>query len=102
MPLWEILVPRVTNGGEEIPLSHHTCWDDKVREIANGLTILKSAKGIWKSPTGEVFSEGMIPVRISCSEEHINTIIDFTILHYDQEAVMAYCVSTQVIIRHRE
>lgn len=99
--LWEVLVPRVFNGGAEIPVSHHQKWDEKVQGIAGGLTILKSAKGIWKSPSGEIFKEEMIPVRVSCSEAQVHQIIDFTIVHYDQEAVMAYRVSENVIIKHR-
>ena len=100
--LWEVLVPRVFNQGVEIPISHHRVWDEKVRQVAGGLTILKSAKGVWVSPTGEIFQEGMIPVRISCSEEQIRKIIDLTIDHYDQKAVMAYRVSDFVIIKQRD
>ena len=99
--LWEVLVPRVLNTGIEIPLSHHQEWDEKIREIAGGLTVLKAAKGIWESPSGQIFREEMIPVRIACSEEQLNLIIGLTIEHYDQEAVMAYRVSDKVIIRHR-
>ena len=99
--LWEVLVPRVLNSGIEITLSHHKKWDENVRQIAGGLTILKTAKGVWESPGGQIFREEMIPVRIACTEEQINQIINLTIEHYDQEAVMAYRVSDKVIIRHR-
>jgi hypothetical protein len=99
--LWEVLVPRVLNTGVQIPLSHHQRWDENVRKIAGGLTILKTAKGVWESPDGKIFREEMIPVRISCTEEQIEQIIVLTIEHYDQEAVMAYRVSDKVIIRHR-
>ena len=43
----------------------------------------------------------MIPVRIACSEEEINKIIDITMVHYDQLAVMAYIISEKVIIKHK-
>ena len=99
--LWEILVPRAFNDCAEIPLSHHQLWDEKVRKIAGGLTILKPAKGIWESPSGEIFHEAMIPVRIVCTEDQIQKIIDETIHHYNQLAVMAYRISEHVIIRHR-
>ncbi len=99
--LWEILVPRALNGGEEIPVSYHQAWDKRVREIAGGLTILKSARGIWESPTGEIFQEAMIPVRIACSEVQIRQIANLTMDYYDQEAVMAYRVSDLVIIQHK-
>lgn len=100
--LWEILVPRAFNDGTAVPVEHHHAWDDKVQSIAGGLTILKTAKGVWQSPQGRVFREEMIPVRIACSETQMREIIYLTIRHYDQEAVMAYCISEQVIIVHAE
>lgn len=100
--LWEILIPRYSNAKEEYPLSHHREWDSRVREIANGLTILKSTKGHWVDPSGTVLVEEMIPVRISCTREQLDSILSHTLDHYDQEAVMAYEVSQNVIIKHRE
>jgi hypothetical protein len=100
--LWEILVPRCWNSGDEIPVTHHREWDGMVRGVAGGLTILRTATGEWVNPDGTLFRERMIPVRIACSEEDIRHIIDFTISHYDQEAVMAYKVSEQVLIVHRD
>lgn len=99
--LWEILVPRKFNDDREVPLAHHQAWDDRVRKITGGLTILRPAKGIWESPVGTVFKEEMIPVRIACSREQIDQIIDLTLDHYDQLAVMAYRVSNEVIIKMR-
>ncbi len=99
--LWEIFVPSAFNDGAEVNIEHHRLWDDHVRGIAGGLTILKSAKGVWESPDGTIFREKMIPVRIFCSEVEINEISDFTMQHYDQHAVMAYRVSDHVIIKHR-
>lgn len=64
--------------------------------MRGGLTIHRGVKGEWVSPTGELFLDRMIPVRISCSREDINKIVDFTIEHYDQEAVMVYKVSDEV------
>ena len=100
--LWEVLVPRVFNNGTEVPILHHREWDEKVRKIAGGLTILRSAKGIWESPSGEIFQEAMIPVRVACTEAQLVLILDTTIAHYDQKAVMAYCISDRVIIKHRD
>jgi hypothetical protein len=99
--LWEILVPRAFNDGTVIPTAYHQIWDKWVRQTAGGLTILRSAKGIWESPSGEIFSESMVPVRIACSEAQVREIIDLTLKHYHQEAVMAYRISTHVIIKHR-
>ncbi len=100
--LWEILIPKYSNSGSEYPLTHHQRWDDYVRSIAGGLTIFKRSRGQWISPTGQVFSEEMIPVRIHCTPHNLNTIVDFTLQHYDQLAVMAYEVSANVIIKYRK
>ena len=99
--LWEILVPRCSNDGLEYELAYHRQWDDRVREIAGGLTILRTAKGHWVNPAGVTFVEEMIPVRIYCSEGNIEKIIDMTLDHYDQEAVLAYEISRNVKLVHR-
>jgi len=61
--LWELLVPRYSNGGKEYPVKYHQEWDEKVRVIAGGITILKTARGHWINSEGKVFIEEMIPVR---------------------------------------
>lgn len=98
--LWEVLVPRQTNSGEEIKLEFHQEWDQRVREITGGLTILKTAKGQWISPDGKLFVEPMIPVRVMASKRQMGIIVDFTAEHYKQEAVMFYRVSKKVKIKH--
>ena len=90
--LWEILVPTMM-GDKPVRTKYHKKWDEKVRAISNGLTILKPAKGQWISPDGQLFAERMIPVRIACTEDQIDAIMSITITHYDQEEVMAYKVS---------
>ncbi len=75
-------------------------WDQKVRQIANGLTILAPAKGQWVSQTGELFAERMIPVRIACTKDQIELISDMTAAYYDQLAIMYYLVSEVVVIKH--
>lgn len=90
--LWEILVPTVMND-KPIRTRYHRVWDSKVREISGGLTILKPAKGQWTAPTGQLFAERMIPVRIACSEEQIEQIMAITLDYYKQEVIMAYRVS---------
>ena len=100
--LWEILVPTVRNNGKPFRTRYHRVWDGKVREITGGLTILPVAKGQWISPSGELFLERMIPVRIVCTEAQINEIVDMTMVYYDQEAVLAYKISTQVILKHKD
>jgi hypothetical protein len=98
--LWEILVPDYDKSGNQYPIEHHWQWDEKVRQISGGLTIFKTAKGQWLNPEGKLFSEKMIPVRINCSEKDISDIIDMTIEHYTQEAVLAYEISEKVMLKY--
>ncbi|MBN2052882.1 hypothetical protein JW756_05235 [Candidatus Woesearchaeota archaeon] len=100
--LWEILVPANSNDGIEYSIEHHKAWDDRVRGISGGLTILKSAKGQWLDPDGKLFLDKMIPVIIYCTEPEIDEIIQLTIDHYDQKAVMAYQVSSYIKLVHRK
>ena len=102
LKLWEILVPHSSNEGLEYSLEYHHAWDDYVRGLAGGLTILRSARGNWINSEGTTHIERMIPVRVYCTEETIDTIIDFTLQHYHQEAVFAYEVSTNVKVKRRE
>lgn len=99
--LWEILVPTIIDG-KPVRLRYHRVWDSKVRAIANGLTILTPTKGQWVSPTGDLFVERMIPVRIACSEVDIHKIADLTAAYYKQKAVMFYRVSDIVVVKHYE
>jgi len=100
--LWEILVPKCDNSGNEFSLEYHQEWDRFVREESGGLTIMRSAQGQWISPDGQMFREKMIPVRIFCNEEGIDKIIQYTLEYYDQEAVLAYEISGNVKLRHRD
>lgn len=97
--LWEILVPTVTPKGKPIHTRFHRVWDAKVREIAGGLTIYFPSKGQWISPTGKLFVERMIPVRIACTEEQINIIADLTAKYYKQQAIFFYEVSQKVFTK---
>lgn len=98
--LWEILVPTIRRSdGKPYRTRFHRVWDEKVRAIAGGLTILQPAKGQWVSSQGDLFNERMIPVRISCSKEQIYAISDMTAAYYDQLAVMFYRVSDMVVVR---
>jgi hypothetical protein len=98
--LWEVLVPRYSNQGAEYPIEYHKAWDEGVRQLAGGITILKTAKGHWVSPKGELFVDEMIPVRIYCDEEIIEKIIDHTLRYYEQKAVFAYELSSNVKVKH--
>lgn len=97
--LWEILVPRQMND-KPVRTRHHKEWDKFVRKITGGLTILKPAKGQWVEPaTSHLHEERVIPVRIACTRKQIDKIVIFTLQHYKQRAVMAYRISTKVILK---
>jgi len=100
--LWEILVPASNNKGLHFSYKHHKEWDEFVKNITDGLTIMKTAKGQWTNPIGKVYIDKMIPCRIICTQEQINQIIDFTLEHYNQEAILAYLISETVILRYRK
>jgi hypothetical protein len=97
--LWEIFVPTERDG-KPVRTRSHKEWDARVRRISGGLTILKPAKGQWISPTGELFEERMIPVRILCTKKDIEKIADITASFYNQAAVMYYLVSESAYIKH--
>jgi len=101
MGLWEILVPTISNDGKFYRKRYHKVWDAKVREIANGLTIHMPTKGQWVSPTGVLYEERMIPVRILCTRADIEKIVDMTLKYYNQLAVLAYKVSSDYILKHK-
>jgi hypothetical protein len=100
--LWEILVPCNWNDGKPVRTRHHRAWDDQVKRITGGMTIMRPAKGKWVNEEGKTFNDRMIPVRIACTSKQMDEIIRRTLNHYpDQEAVMAYVISEEVRIVHR-
>jgi len=100
--MWEILVPTMSNEGKPYRTRYHKVWDKKVYEITGGLTILAPVKGKWIPKSKILYEERMIPVRIVCSKEEIEKIVDFTIKYYNQIAVIAYKISDDVIIKYSE
>lgn len=95
MKLYEILVPTIYGDTRKpIRTKHHKNWDSKIRSITGGLSIFQPAKGQWVHQN-ELYEERVIPVRIMCAENQINEIIDFTLSHYRQLAVMYYVVSNE-------
>lgn len=101
--LWEILVPCVFQDNKKpVRLKHHRVWDEYVRKISGGLTILHPAKGQWiETISKDLIEERVIPVRVACNEKEIKKIINFTITHYRQLAVMAYRISDKVLLVHK-
>ncbi len=100
--LWEVLVPKYSNAGLEYSLEHHNAWDERIMQLTGGMTILGIAKGKWKSLEGKLFVEEMISIRIYCTETDIEKILDHTLKHYDQKAIFAYEISSNVVIKYRE
>lgn len=100
--MWEILVPTVRNCGKPFRLRYHRVWDAKIREISGGLTIMSPVKGQWISSDNILFNERMIPVRIVCHDDDIDNIIDITMKHYDQLAILTYKISGDVRLTFRK
>jgi hypothetical protein len=101
--LWEILVPteRRLEPGKYYTTRYHRVWDNHVRAITGGLTVMAPARGQWINPnTGELFKERMIPVRIIATRQEIEKVINLTLKYYDQLAVLCYKVSDEVIIKY--
>jgi len=97
--LYEVLVPTMYGYPNIAPIStrHHKNWDKEVVKITGGMTLMKPAEGRWVD-NGVEYPERVIPVRIMCEESSISSIINFTLKHYRQKAVMYYVVSREVHI----
>ena len=100
MLLWEILVPTLRKDGKFFTTRFHRAWDTKVREISKGLTVLTPSKGQWVSPSGDLVAERVIPVRFVATRQQAEAIVDFTLKYYEQQAVMCYLISSEVIMRY--
>jgi len=99
--VWEIMVPTSNNNGKPLRTRYHRVWDKKVRDITGGLTIFKPVIGNWVSPDKILYVERMIPVRIIATNEEIDEIIKFTMKYYEQEAILAYVISIEVKLVHK-
>jgi|DEB0MinimDraft_6_1074348.scaffolds.fasta_scaffold38484_3 hypothetical protein len=97
--LFEILVPTVRNDGRPIRTRFHKVWDEKVKAITRGLTVMPVARGQWVSPEDEEFTERMIPVRIMATDDEMDKIVNMSAKYYEQLAIMFYVISEEVQIR---
>lgn len=97
--MWEILVPTIRNDGRPIRTRYHRVWDEKVKKISGGLTIIPPVRGVWVSPDDIEYKERMIPVRILATREEMLEIVEMTKTYYEQLAVLAYQISTDYILR---
>lgn len=93
--LYEILVPTIYGDTEKpIRTKHHKNWDKRVVALSGGLTILSPGKGTWVHQ-GDWYVERVIPVRIMCTEEVMKKVVDITLEHYRQKAVMWYVITDE-------
>lgn len=100
--LWEILVPTVRPDGKSyFRTRFHKAYDKRLTEISGGLSVLPPLKGSWVGSSGILLQERMIPVRVLATREEIEKIVDFTLKYYQQEAVLAYKISDEVILRNK-
>lgn len=98
MKLYEILVPTIYGDTmKPIRTKHHKKWDARVKKLSGGLTILSPGKGVWVHG-GIDYIERVIPVRIMCEEDVMKKIVDITLQHYRQKAVMYYVLATECFI----
>lgn len=101
--LWQILVPCNWNDGRPVRTRHHRVWDERVRKITGGLTILPPGKGQWVDKTdGQLYIDRVIPVNIIATEDQMEQIAKITMQHYDQLAVMFFKLSDEATVRYRE
>lgn len=101
--LWQILVPCNWNDGRPVKTRHHKAWDEKVRKITKGLTILPPGKGQWVDPSDDkLYIDRVIPVNLIATEKEMDKISDITLKHYNQLAVMYFKLSDQAIIKCRK
>lgn len=96
MTMYEILVPTIHRLSQKpVRKRFHKVWDAKVRDITGGLTILSPVRGQWKASCGTLFNDRMIPVRIACTKEQMDRIVEMTAKYYDELAVFYYLVSNE-------
>lgn len=100
--LWEILIPTTRNNGQPIHTRFHRIWDQKIRELSNGLTIFTPVKGEWINENFSTIRERMIPVRFLAYPSQIESIIQMTLIYYEQDAIMAYKISDEIIMKYND
>ncbi len=93
--LFEFLVPtKYGDTLKPIRTRHHKRWDEYVRKVSGGLTLMTPAKGQWVFENA-LLEERVIPVRILCTDTEMDKIAKYSIKHYRQKAVMYYVLSSE-------
>jgi hypothetical protein len=102
LKVWCILIPTLMEGNF-VRTRHHKVFDAYVRKITGGITIFAPGKGQWINPENdELVEERIIPVNIACNDDDLKKIVNFTIKHYKQDALMYYKVSDEVFIMAKD
>ena len=103
MKMFTILVPtkhRISD--RPIRTRFHRVWDEKVRAITGGLTILSPSKGQWVCPEGQLYAERMIPVMFAGTDEQRDKIMKITLEYYDQLSIICWETSSSVVFLTKE
>jgi len=99
--LWEIMIPKNIDKHTIFHVSSHRQWNKYVEELTGGMVFFSNLDRRWISSTKtSPYFDNKIPVRIFCSKEQMDKIIDFTMQHYDQKHVIAYELSNNIILKH--
>lgn len=100
--VWEILVPTIDKDNIPFTIKFHKEWDKYVRNLTGGLTVCPQTKGQWTNESGDLFIEKMIPVKIVTTRERMEWVVTFTKDYYNQEAILAYRISSEFILLEEE
>jgi len=102
--LWEIFIPKNNNRETIYEVSHHREWNKKVTTETDVILLSSDPHKKKSCPTiGEsFFSEEMILLRVCCTPEEFDKILDITVQHYDRPEIIAFKLSENMIVKKRE
>lgn len=102
--LWEIFIPKNNNKNTIFQVSHHREWNKKITNETD-VILLSSSTTPTKTldpPLGQsFFSEEMILIRVCCTKEEFDKILNITIEHYDRKEIIAFKLSENMLIKKR-
>jgi len=101
--LWEIFVPKNHNEKTIYGVSHHREWNRKVTTETDVILLSSTPYKKKSCPTiGKCFfSEEMILLRVCCTSEEFDKILDITIDHYDRDEIIAFKISDKMIVKKK-
>jgi hypothetical protein len=101
--LWNILIPCADNSGRKFPLFVRRMWNEQVRRMTDGMSIMQAITGEWRNPeNGRIVREKMIPVSLLMTQREIAELAQFTRTLFKQNCVMYYRVSSEVFMAGEE